>query len=244
MLKATGQTHKGAVRKENQDIFRFNVLGESLGYAIVCDGMGGENAGDVASTATIEIIDRYLKKGLKPDMNPNSVRSLMLTAVSTANAVVYEQSKLRSEFSGMGTTVELAVIYGETLHICHVGDSRIYRVIGEETELLTHDHSMVQMMVDRGELTQDEAKIHPKRNYITRAVGVSPRLDPDYAEYPIEGTPVLLLCSDGLSNYLELSDVAEQVEECVKCESVDPLIQFALCSGGADNITAVLVTMD
>lgn len=244
MLKVTGQTHKGAVRKQNQDIFRCNVLGERLGYAMVCDGMGGENAGDVASTATIEIIDRYLKKGLRAGMSLNSVRSLMLSAVNTANAVVYEQSKLRPEFSGMGTTLVLAVVCGETLHTCHVGDSRIYRVAGGEAEQLTRDHSMVQMLVDRGELTEDEAQTHPKRHYITRAVGVAPRVEPDYAEHPIDGPLALLLCSDGLSNYLEPQSVAGQVTECLERGSATPLINYALRSGGADNITAVLLTVD
>ncbi len=121
---------------------------------MVCDGMGGEKAGDIASLATIEMIDRYLKKGLTPQLPLNSVRSLIMTAVSAANAVVYEQAQKDERFHGMGTTLVMAIVSGQTLHICHVGDSRIYLVHGGETLQLTKDHSMVQMLVDKGELSQ------------------------------------------------------------------------------------------
>lgn len=244
MLKVTGATHEGAVRKQNQDVYRWNILGSSLGYAMVCDGMGGENAGDVASQATIEIVDRYLKKGLKADMPLNSVRSVMLSAVSAANAIVYEQAQRNPDFIGMGTTLVLVVVSGDTAHICHVGDSRIYSVREKRAEQLTRDHSMVQLLVDRGELTPDEAAVHPKKHFITRAVGVSPRVEPDYAEYPLDRLDRFLLCSDGLSNYLEPGRVAEQVQECARRATVGPLIEYALERGGADNITAVLMTMD
>ncbi|WP_159449048.1 Stp1/IreP family PP2C-type Ser/Thr phosphatase [Provencibacterium massiliense] len=242
MLKATGLTHKGTVRAQNQDVFRLKVLGESLGYAMVCDGMGGEKAGDIASLATIEMIDRYLKKGLTPQLPLNSVRSLIMTAVSAANAVVYEQAQKDERFHGMGTTLVMAIVSGQTLHICHVGDSRIYLVHGGETLQLTKDHSMVQMLVDKGELSQSEADTHPKKHYITRAIGVAPRVEPDYAEYPFGQGQVLLLCSDGLSNYLPQEQVAEEVMKCVRQHSAAPLIDYALAAGGADNVTAVILT--
>jgi serine/threonine protein phosphatase PrpC len=242
VLKATGETHKGAVRRQNQDIFRCNILRSNLGYAMVCDGMGGEKAGDIASAVTTEVVDRYLRKGLKPEMSVNSIRSLMLSAISAANAIVYEQSQNDPDFSGMGSTLVLAVISGSMLHIAHVGDSRIYMIAGEEAVQLTRDHSMVQMLVDRGELTPDEAESHPKKHYITRAVGVAPRVDPDYAEYPFPERNAILLCSDGLSNYLKAERVASQVKDCLKRGSARPLIDFALKQGGADNVTAVLVS--
>lgn len=245
MLKATGETHKGAVRPQNQDIYRCNILEDNLGYAIVCDGMGGEKAGDVAAMATSEIVDRYLKKGLNAQMGINSVRSLMLSAVSTANAVVYEQAQKSRDFAGMGTTLVLAVVSGGTLHICHVGDSRIYLIEEDgKTTQLTRDHSMVQMLVERGELSPDEAERHPQKHYITRAVGVAPRVDIDYAEYPFSKGHVLLLCSDGLSNYLQQEHIAGEVRNCVKADSAKPLIDYALRCGGADNITAVLLRME
>lgn len=242
MLKATGETHRGAVRRQNQDIFRCNVLRADLGYAMVCDGMGGEKAGDVASTVTGEVIDRYLKASLKPQMGLNSIRSLILSAISAANAVVYERAQGNPNYSGMGSTVVLAVISGNMAHIAHVGDSRIYLIEGGQATQLTRDHSMVQMLIDRGELTPDEAEAHPQKHYITRAVGVAPRVDADYAEYPFSGESALLLCSDGLSNYLTAEQVAPQVQECLRCGSTRPLIDFALKQGGADNVTAVLVS--
>lgn len=244
MLRATGLTHKGAVRAHNEDIFRYCILEETLGYAMVCDGMGGAKAGDVASGATIEIIDKYLRRGLKSGMGVNSVRSLMLSAVSAANALVYEKAHSSPAYHGMGTTLVLAVVSGETLHICHVGDSRIYLVEGGSATQLTRDHSMVQMLVDKGELTPSEAERHPKKHYITKAVGVAARVDPDYAEYPFMGGQVVLLCSDGLSNYLRQESVAREVQACVRMHSAAPLIDYALERGGADNITAVLVTVE
>lgn len=244
MLKATGATHKGAVRPQNQDAFRCRVLGEKQGYAIVCDGMGGEKAGDVASTAAIEIVDRSLKRGLAPGMGANSVRSLILSSVSAANAVVFEQAQRSAAYSGMGTTLALALVSEGTLHICHVGDSRIYRIENGGARQLTHDHSMVQMLVDKGELSPNEADSHPKRHFITKAVGVEPRIDPDYTEYPFGIGQLLLLCSDGLSNYLRAESMAQEVLACAAASSVDRLIEYALRRGGADNITAVLMAMD
>lgn len=242
MLKATGETHKGSVRRQNQDIFRCNILQEDLGYAMVCDGMGGEKAGDIAAAVTTEVVDRYLKKGLRPDMGVNSIRALMLSAISAANAIVYEQSQNSPDFSGMGSTLVLAVVSGNMFHIAHVGDSRIYMIEGEKATQLTRDHSMVQMLIDRGELSPDEAETHPQKHYITRAVGVAPRVEADYAEYPFPESGALLLCSDGLSNYLKAERVALQVRDCLKRGSARPLIDFALGQGGADNVTAVLVS--
>lgn len=242
MLNVTGETHKGAVRKQNQDVFRCGILDTHLCYALVCDGMGGEKAGDVASKTAADLTERYLKQGLSASMDKNSIRALLITAVSAANALIYDGAQKKPEYSGMGTTLEAAVILENTLYYCHVGDSRIYLVSGGSALQITHDHSMVQMLVDKGELSPDEAKTHPQKHYITRAVGVAPRVDTDYGEMPFSAGQTLLLCSDGLSNYFgHIAEVAPLVSSCLRAGSAKPLIDYALGAGGADNITAVLV---
>lgn len=242
MLYITGGTHKGIIRAQNQDVYRSAVLSDTLGFALVCDGMGGENAGEVASGNVADMVLKYFKKSLVPGIHPNSIRELLLTAISAANAVVYDMAQKNPELSGMGTTLVCAVVLEGMAYTCHVGDSRIYVMENGNVRQLTHDHSMVQMLVDRGELSPEEAEAHPQKHYITRAVGVSRQVEPDYEELEFGPGARLLLCSDGLSNYFsDRQSLINLMDLAAKKRSAAPFIDYALESGGADNITAVLV---
>lgn len=235
-----GATDKGKQRENNQDYFNFEILSENCGFAIVCDGMGGANAGNIASRIATENISSYLKRSLKPSMSSNQIEMILRSAVYSANTAVYETSLKDENYKGMGTTVVLMYVDDKSIYIVHVGDSRAYSFYDNSLEQITVDHSMVQTMVDNGQLTPDEAMVHPSKNVITRAVGVGEQVNADLNfEEAAEGK-VLLLCSDGLSNYVSVNDIEEQLKNFDESIS-ERLIDIANKNGGGDNITVVAV---
>lgn len=241
MRKVFGSSDRGLVRKNNQDRFVSDVLSDELSYAVLCDGMGGENGGHIASELAVKFAKKALDRDLTAGMSELSIRSMFASIVSGANAVVYEKAKQDPSLKGMGTTMILAVISEGILYITSVGDSRVYLVDSENEIQLTKDHTVVQMMVDKGEITKEDALSHPKRHYITRAVGVSPIIEPDFLVRKLGNEQIVLLCSDGLYNYLSPGDLYPLLLRCVKDENVDILMELARDSGGADNITAVVM---
>lgn len=240
MKSLFGSTDKGLVRDNNQDRFELVRISNTLSFAVLCDGMGGENGGSIAAKIATEAVCSSLKSGLAEDMTEVSLRNLLLSAVQTANTLVYETATGNPDLSGMGTTLIAAVFLSDTLYIAYVGDSRVYCVTAEKEEQITHDHTVVQMLVDIGEITPEDARVHPKRHFITRAVGVSPLLDVDFLMHPLEQDDIILLCSDGLYNYLTPGMLYAMLTESIKLNSAGPLIDFALTSGGSDNITAIV----
>lgn len=235
-----GGTDKGHVRETNQDCFETVRLGPSLVFAILCDGMGGENGGNIASQMAAQHIRQALQRDLKEDMHEQSIRSILYSAVTGANRLIYDQAQSTPELSGMGTTLLAAVFSHRVLYAACVGDSRLYCVTGEKEEQLSKDHTVVQMLLDSGEIQPEEVSSHPQRHYITRAVGVASVVDIDFFVRPIGEQESVLLCSDGLYHYLVPGSFYDWVDRCVQQESVQPLIDFALAAGGADNITAVI----
>lgn len=244
MLNVYTKTDMGKVRETNQDSCSWSRLGENALWAVVCDGMGGANGGNVASAMAIEIISEKLAQDFTSDMDGEEVRDLMDAAIMAANSGVYELANEDSELYGMGTTVVMVVIVDDTVQIAHVGDSRIYSIYNDEIKQLSNDHSMVQMLVDLGEITAEEAKHHPKKNIITRAVGVDDTVDIDFCELTLRKGEKLLLCSDGLTNFVEDEDLRNIIEENDGQEAVELLIENANNNGGGDNITAVLICGD
>jgi protein phosphatase len=203
--------------------------------------MGGPAGGHVASQTAADFVKDMLERDLKPDMPEQSLRAVMLSAAAGANAMVYDAAKKDPELAGMGTTMILAVFSGEHIFAAHAGDSRIYRIEDGKAVRLTKDHTVVQMLLDIGEITEEEAKDHPKRHFITRAVGVGPAVDADFSEYPfLPGAPILI-CSDGLYNYVEEDTLPGLVARALGEKSAAPLIDLANEGGGGDNITAVIV---
>lgn len=241
MIKFMGATDTGKVRHQNQDAFICRRVGENAGYAIVCDGMGGEQAGDVASATACQLIEKFFHRDVHETMSESAAKAVIFSAISAANAKVYSMAKENPNYHGMGTTLVLAVVVGECMHIVNIGDSRIYMVEKKAAKQLTRDHTLVQNMVDRGEISEEEAIHHPKKHYITRAIGVGDTLDIDYQMYELKKESVVLLCTDGLSNYLTLEKLPEMLRHCIQNGGIQELIDYANGKGGSDNITAVVL---
>lgn len=240
MRKIFGATDTGLVRKSNQDIFVVKTMSESLAFAILCDGMGGENGGNVASAMAADHACTVLQRDLTDELQELSIRSVLLSAVSGANALVYDAAEKDGSLKGMGTTMILAVFLRDTLYLACVGDSRCYCVSPERELQLSHDHTVVQMLVDVGEITPEDARTHPKRHFITRAVGVAATVEADFIVHELEEDDIVLLCSDGLYSYLLPNTLYGMLRDCVDRSGVEPLIDFAKSCGGSDNITAIV----
>ncbi len=233
------QTDIGHMRVENQDSSAFVVLEDAV-FAVVCDGMGGSNAGSEASNRAVSIIKERIEKSYRSDYDSNKIRNLLMAAVKTANAVVYDLGSTVPEWNGMGTTCVAALVRNNILHTVNVGDSRAY-LITHEIKQITRDHSMVMNMYENGDITKEELKSHPKRNVITRAVGVADDVEPDYFENELPANAAVLLCSDGLSNYCDEGVIFRTVKDLPPEAVPAALIKNALDNGGSDNITAALI---
>lgn len=243
MINFVGGTDTGKVRRQNQDSYVFRKISDQAGYAVVCDGMGGEKAGDVASKTACDLIEYFLHRDICEDMTESAAKAVIFSAVSAANAKVYSMAKENPvDYQGMGTTLVLAVVLGRQMHIVNIGDSRIYMVEKQSARQLTKDHTLVQDLLDHGEISEEEALHHPKKHYITRAIGVGDTLDIDYQMYELNEESIVLLCTDGLSNYLTLSQLPELLNGCVRQNSIHSLIDHANDQGGSDNITAVMLS--
>ncbi len=240
-MKAYGKSDKGRVRATNQDAFAIDVRPD-VALLVVCDGMGGANAGNVASRfATeqfMEVLRRYVEQG---DFSQMTVRKMLTEAAREANRQVYALSRAQPEFSGMGTTLVGAVVTENLLTIVNVGDSRAYCISKRGAEQLTIDHSYVEEMVQSGKLSREDARHHPKRNLITRAVGVDAEVTCDLYEVHLTADEMLLLCSDGLSGMVSDENIASMLLQPGSMEKVvEDLMDAAYDNGGVDNITAVL----
>lgn len=249
-----GKSDVGKRRQVNQDSYRaIRIWGGDAVLLVVCDGMGGHKAGEVASSTAVEIFCNKIISSPcleeKPDKILDFIRYTLVCAASEANAAVFHLAEGNDEFQGMGTTLVAAIVFKDHIYAINVGDSRFYIITETEAKLVTKDHSFVQYLIDNGKLSAEEAKSYPRKNVITRAVGIADKLDVDFFSTPLAPWKkgYLLLCSDGLSNYADnktLIDVlfgespAENTEDVAK--KVDTLISFANEKGGSDNITAVL----
>ena len=235
-------TNVGKVRKNNQDsVFRTeSPIGNLPNLFIVADGMGGRNGGDEASRLCVDSMCEFVK-----GTDETSIIPIMEGAIRHANNMIYEKSLEDPALSGMGTTVVAAVIDDGILYVANVGDSRLYYVEGNELRQITEDHSLVEEMVKKGDLDKDEARFHPNKNIITRALGVGKVIDIDYFELHIAEKNLVLLCSDGLTNML--SD--DEILEAIDANRNDPdiiarnLVDKANDNGGKDNITVIVVLL-
>ncbi|MBQ3970340.1 MAG: Stp1/IreP family PP2C-type Ser/Thr phosphatase [Clostridia bacterium] len=235
------KTDVGLVRSCNQDSCRFGSISDTCAWSVVCDGMGGARGGSVASAEAVEEISRILCEGFSFDLTDEQLKELLVSAVLSANRKVFKMSCENENLKGMGTTVELALISENTLHVVHAGDSRVYLINKDEITQVTTDHSLVQQMVDRGQITAEEARVHPGKNYITRALGVESELEVDYIVRPIGQGDILLMCTDGLSNYFEPHELFETVNKTPNEELAEALVEAAKERGGSDNITVTVL---
>ena len=233
------KTDKGVVRTVNQDCCFITTLANDACFAVVCDGMGGPKAGDVASRIAIKNISERFIAGWRSKISVESVKNLLATSISAANICVYDTAQASEEYNGMGTTVVAAVLFDDILVVSHVGDSRAY-LISRDMKLLTKDHSLVQELVDAGQLSDSDAVNYPYKNVITRAIGISEHVDIDFTEHKIGSEDKVLLCSDGLTNFICESDLFRIISENDIEIVSDMLINTANKNGGGDNITAVV----
>lgn len=236
-MKAYAKTDIGSKRSMNQDYMYCNTepVGSFKNLLIVADGMGGHRAGDYASRLCVETMVQSLEKSAH-----KTPVSLFEEAVTAANKAVFEESASHVEYEGMGTTVVACTLEENTLYIANIGDSRLY-LIRDGIEQITDDHSLVEEMVKQGNITESEARIHPQKNIITRALGINEEVQADFFEIDVEQGDVIMLCSDGLSNMIEDEDMEYIVKNSDTLQTAaESLVARANENGGNDNITVVL----
>lgn len=236
----TSKTDIGCRRENNEDAF---FCGETDfgAWAVVCDGMAGREGGEIASENTARLLADRITANMRPKMKVPSIKNMLKSAIAYANIEVLNLAKKDSELDGMGTTVVCAVIVNNTVVVAYVGDSRAYLIGKDGIKLLTHDHSVVQELLDRGSLTKEQAKSYPKKSWITRAVGVSETDGrADFVVENFDRGETLLLCTDGLTNYVSEERILELSENNDE-EFAELLIKEANKNGGGDNITAVSI---
>ena len=240
-MKLVGNTHVGMVRARNEDTYRYGTLKDGTSWALVCDGMGGVHGGQLASTIAADMVSEKIKKCYNPSMSVSSLENLLLSAITTANVIVYDRGDIDLNLKGMGTTIVAAVSKDNEACIAHVGDSRAYITDGNDIRQITKDHSLVQEMYDSGKITVEELETHPQKNIITRAMGVNEEVDIDFDFVCINENESIILCSDGLSGLLSESKMLEIYNntdfECL----ADEYIKEANRLGGKDNITVVVM---
>ena len=233
-----GITHRGAVRQQNQDTYATRLLDDGRVIALVCDGMGGARAGNIASAMAVEtFMRRFLELRDEGDDQER-----MQQAAALANEEVFRRATSDEDCAGMGTTLVAALAGNEEAGILNEGDSRAYHINQAGIALVTRDHSLVEDMVERGELTREQARTHPHKNLITRALGAEPMLLADCFRQPLRPGDYLLLCSDGLSNVVTDQEILYEVihggQEDTCCQR---LLDITLHRGAPDNVTVVLI---
>ena len=232
----------GKERSVNQDAFFAGEISQDIAFAVVCDGMGGANAGDVASQTAVKTISEYIINSYRRKITIRDFLKILKNALISANITLYDMASKQEELKGMGTTAVVAVVKGNEVAVAHVGDSRLYLVNDEITQV-TRDHSIVQTLIESGEITAEAAAKHPRKNVITRALGVEEEVAVDTAEIVIKENDTLLLCTDGLTNFVSIEDILKTFKENDISQVPEKLVNLANEGGGGDNITAVTLTI-
>ncbi len=240
-MKIVGDTHVGMVRARNEDTFRYGTLEDGTAWALVCDGMGGVHGGQLASTIAADMVSEKIKKCYNPSMSVSSLENLLLSAVTTANVIVYDRGDVDYNLKGMGTTIVASIAKDNEACIAHVGDSRAYITDGKEIRQVTKDHSLVQEMYDSGKISADELENHPQKNIITRAMGVSEGVEIDFNYVCLNKNEALILCSDGLSGLVSKERILEIYNNTDFDCLAEEYIKEANKLGGKDNITVVVM---
>ena len=246
-LTFVGQTDTGRVREHNEDTI---ATDPDVGLLVLADGMGGYNAGEVASGIAVKTITNLVREGLAREDLDSIDRNTGLTrpsivlrdAITRANKIIYQTARSQAECEGMGTTVVAALFYDNRISIAHVGDSRLYRQRGSQIAQVTMDHSLLQELVDRGFYSPEEAQRAANKNYVTRALGVEPQVEVEVQEHPVDKGDIFILCSDGLSDMVEDEDIRLTISTFgANLDTVaKQLIQLANENGGRDNVSVVL----
>ena len=239
-MKIVARTDTGLVRDNNQDSYSAFEI-ENAVVAVVCDGMGGAAEGALASNCAVKEIKDYITERFYSGMTDLSIKSLLVSAVENANRVVYNLSRTDESYFGMGTTAVVAVVLDSFVYIAHVGDSRAYKKSDGILNQLTKDHSIIQHMIENGEISAEEAVGHPDKNIITRALGVDNSVKVDFCQESFDESDILILCSDGLSNFVTPDDIVNLTDDGRYFDYADRLVNLANQNGGRDNITVIAV---
>ena len=241
MIKAYAKSDIGKVRDMNQDYFYISEPLDETQIYILADGMGGYNGGEIASKLATTCAKNYLQNNFKvTPKDKESIMKLVKSSMEYANMVVYEKSQENKELEGMGTTLEICLIYNNRVYIGHIGDSRIYRIRKDIIRKLTQDHSYVQKLVKDGTITKEEAEHHPKKNMLMKALGCNAFVEPDIAVKGFLKDDIILMGSDGLTNFVSQDDLYKTVKENIEFAPQE-LVNIANNNGGQDNITVVVI---
>ena len=241
-MHSWGLTDPGCVRTQNQDAYQMEDLDRNTKLCVVCDGMGGAKSGNIASTLAIDVFVQEIKRTWNASMSSTKMDQMLREAVKLANFTVFDQAMQFEDFEGMGTTLTSALVSGKKVSVVNVGDSRVYAITRTGIKQLTRDHSLVQMMVERGELTPELARTYPGKNFITRAIGTEPVVECDLIHTILEKGDCLLLCSDGLSNMMDDQEILFEVVHGVNKEQCcQRLLDIAKNRGAPDNVTSILI---
>lgn len=243
-MRVCSKTDIGRIRSTNQDAVKSGMISDELVWSVVCDGMGGVHGGDVASEMAVLTISSVLSESLSEMKTDEEIKDVMLKSVFDANGAIYMKSRKDKNLRNMGTTVVVCVLSGQELYVVHVGDSRAYIVKEKEIQQVTTDHSIVQSMLDNGEISEIEAKNHPQKNIITRALGVDSQVEPDYFHTKIDQEDLVLLCTDGLTNCVEDSEIYDVCKNNPFKFIPEALVKISNNHGGNDNITVSVIACD
>lgn len=241
MIIAYAKSDIGKLRDTNQDYYYISKSLDDVKLYILADGMGGYKGGEIASQMATTCVKNYIENNFNQiAKDRDSLIQLIGSSMEYANMVIYEKSKENKELEGMGTTLEICLIYNNKVYIGHVGDSRIYRVRKQLIRKLTQDHSYVQKLVKDGKITKEEAEVHPKKNMLMKAIGCSAFVEPDVAVKGFLKDDILVMTSDGLTNMVEQEKIYTVVNGNIE-KAPAKLIELANDNGGVDNITVIVI---
>jgi protein phosphatase len=244
VLEVASVTHPGRVRSHNEDSIAADA---EMGLAVLADGMGGYNAGEVASGIAVAMITAEMKKALAEmkagALDGSGAEKLLSAHAEKANAAIYQAAQTQEQYSGMGTTLVAAMWYDNRMAVGHIGDSRLYRLRGDVLEQITRDHSLLQEQIDSGMITKEQARYSQNKNLVTRAVGIDPQVDTEVHTYPVQAGDIYLLCSDGLSDMVTDEDIQNTLFslQANLPMATEQLVQQANDNGGRDNVSVILV---
>lgn len=246
-LEIVSQTHPGRVRAHNEDSVSCEP---SCGLVVLADGMGGYNAGEVASGITVSVLTTEIKHSLqserpedKSEADEDVAVVLLRDNVQKANASIFHAAQSQPQYAGMGTTVVAGLFYDNHVAVAHVGDSRMYRLRGETFEAITRDHSLLQEQIDSGMISKEDARLSRNKNLVTRAVGIDSQVATEVHVHEVEVGDIYLLCSDGLNDMVEDDNIGGALIALRSnlTLAADQLIKMANDNGGRDNVSVILV---
>ncbi|MBR5156413.1 MAG: Stp1/IreP family PP2C-type Ser/Thr phosphatase [Clostridia bacterium] len=243
-MRIGASTDLGKTRPINEDNYYVSEYVSRPGviYAMVADGMGGHNAGETASEAAVNGVSDYINRYYTTEVPQEQIKDMLIGAINSVNKAIYTEAQDNAKFYGMGTTLTACFYYAGRVTVAHVGDSRAYVLRDDLMHKITSDHSLVAELLANGQITPEQARNHPQKNVITRAVGTDPHIEIDIYEFDVQEGDIILLCTDGLSNMLSDKEMQTLISENKKMEdAAEKLVSAANDKGGFDNITAVLL---